>query len=149
MKQEEIELLTLISDLVNSKDTGRKSIGSEVKRLTESIRAALAERDGWKKEIEEACIVDFIEVTTPKETLAKLIQWNVTQALDPTISEQPAKWVARIEELELERAEREKRIAELESKGKKMIEFFRSNKNVSYREWLDTITEFDKALKGE
>jgi len=71
------------------------------------FKASLATKDAeivalrdWKQAIDDACTVDWIEATTPKETIQKLISVNIQQALDPAISEQPAKWVARIAELE-------------------------------------------------
>ncbi len=65
----------------------------------ENAAVELAEFQAWKQAIDDACAVDWIEATTPKETIQKLISVNVQQALDPAISEQPAKWVARITDL--------------------------------------------------
>jgi len=66
----------------------------------ENAAKELAEFQAWKQAIDNTCTVDWIEATTPKETIQKLISVNIQQALDPAISEQPAKWVARITELE-------------------------------------------------
>jgi len=62
--------------------------------------AEIVELRKWKQAIDDACAIDWIEPTTPKETIQNLISINVKQALDPAISEQPAKWIARIAELE-------------------------------------------------
>ena len=69
---------------------------------SEQAAAELAAMQEWKDEVIEACIVDWIEPTTPKETIARLISENVKQALDPAISEPVAKLHDRIKELEAE-----------------------------------------------
>lgn len=66
----------------------------------------------WKQAIDDACTLDWIEPTTPKETIQNLISTNIKQALDPAISEQPAKWIARITELEKGVFEMRKCVAE-------------------------------------
>lgn len=52
------------------------------------IRRELTEALKWKREIEELCIVNFLEMTTPKETIKKLINCEVAMALDPIISQE-------------------------------------------------------------
>jgi hypothetical protein len=54
----------------------------------------LAELEAWKFAIEEACIVDFVEITTPEETFSNLINWNVKMALDPAISKEANELIA-------------------------------------------------------
>lgn len=120
------------------------------------FRAALAEREEWKREVEDACIVSWSPITTPRETIQKLISWNIEMALDPKISEKPAKWVARIEELELELAEREKRIAdakELVQKWRKSademeIPMYDYDAMATERTLCDCAEELAKVLTG-
>jgi hypothetical protein len=52
----------------------------------EKAREELYELLSWKSAVEEACIVNWVEVTTPEETIAELINRNVAEALDPQIS---------------------------------------------------------------
>jgi hypothetical protein len=54
--------------------------------LLEEADNKIEELQEWKNAVEELCIVNCINMTTPKETLQRLIQWEVTQALDPRIS---------------------------------------------------------------
>lgn len=63
--------------------------------------AEIKELKEWKLAIDEACVINWVNMTTPEETVNNLIVWNVKMALDPAISEQPAKWVARIAELKM------------------------------------------------
>lgn len=63
-----------------------KEDGAELMTLRDLAFLEVNELFTWKDAIDEACALDFIPVTTPKETLANLIAWNVKQALDPAIS---------------------------------------------------------------
>ena len=52
----------------------------------DDTRKELKLLEEWYEAVEELCTVNWINMTTPKETLQRLIQWEVTQALDPRIS---------------------------------------------------------------
>ena len=56
--------------------------------------AYIKELEEWKFAVEEACIVDFVDITTPEETIFNLIQWNVKMALDPSISKDANELIA-------------------------------------------------------
>lgn len=49
----------------------------------------------WKTAIEDACIVNWVPITNPKETIEKLIEWNVKMALDPAISKDASDLIER------------------------------------------------------
>jgi len=55
----------------------------DAQQLEDGMRAAQELEDllKWKEAVEEACSNDFIEPTTPYETLTRLIAWNCKQAL--------------------------------------------------------------------
>ena len=45
----------------------------------------------WRDEIIDICIINFLSMdwdANPRETIAKLIQWEIEMALDPRISAQ-------------------------------------------------------------
>ena len=90
--------MSAINDLL--KIIHDESFSQEIFDMGEQAAAELAAMQEWKGEVIEACIVDWIEPTTPKETIARLISENVKQALDPAISEPVAKLHDRIKELE-------------------------------------------------
>lgn len=71
----------------------------EVAKLNAALQDRIEYLEGWKIAIDDACINDWVSITTPKETVNNLIVCNVQEALDPLISEKPAKWVAEISEL--------------------------------------------------
>lgn len=54
----------------------------------EKARKELEELMAWVDVVEGACIVSWIEMTDPEETIAELINRNVFEALDPQISQQ-------------------------------------------------------------
>jgi hypothetical protein len=60
--------------------------GESFDEMAQEAREELYVLVAWQEAIEELCTVNWINMTTPKETLQRLIQWEVTQALDPRIS---------------------------------------------------------------
>ena len=63
----------------------------EVGKAAEEYAALKA----WKEAVEEACIIDWVEIGEPKETLANLIKWNIVQALDPAISKDASELIEK------------------------------------------------------
>ena len=54
----------------------------------DDTRKELKLLEEWYEAVEEACIVNWVEMTTPTETIQNLISWNVKMALDPKISKE-------------------------------------------------------------
>ncbi len=54
----------------------------------------------WKVAVEDACVINWVPMTTPRETMAALHDAINRVALDPAVSEEAAKLVARAEEAE-------------------------------------------------
>lgn len=58
---------------------------------------------GWRDAIEDACLVSWVPITTPRDTIRALIFFEQELALNPTVSEAAAKLHNRIKDLEDER----------------------------------------------
>lgn len=58
-------------------------------------RAELEAIKEWYEAVAEECALDFIHMTTPSETVKRLIAWNVKMALDPEVSEEANKLIER------------------------------------------------------
>lgn len=50
---------------------------------------------GWRDAIEEACVVSWVPITTPKETIQALLFFEQEIALDPQVSEAAANLVKK------------------------------------------------------
>ena len=80
---DEIELLTLISDLGSSEDKSRQAIACEIKRLTTGIRSDLAklqkameEADAITKPISAVRINGFEKVTLKSAIMDACVIWQ-------------------------------------------------------------------------
>jgi hypothetical protein len=65
--------------------------------IVDDAKAELAALEAWKDAVEEACVIDWVQVTTPEETLSRLIEWNIVMALDPKISKDAKDLIAPYE----------------------------------------------------
>lgn len=72
---------------------------------TSEIQDALEDYDEvaqWKAAVDDACVIAWVPMTTPRETIRALLLDASNLALDPAVSEEAAGLHARIGELERE-----------------------------------------------
>lgn len=70
--------------------------GTKVKTgILDELRAAYEEADGFKEAVEDACIVNYLDWDNqnPRQTMRKLINSEVTIALDPRVSAEARKLI--------------------------------------------------------
>ncbi len=90
-------------DILLSEDTK-----GALSQLQIEAKEELDELKAWYEAIADECAIDFVEMTSPRETITKLLSWNMEMALDPQISEEANKLIEKhTKELKTELAEKD------------------------------------------